>query len=224
MNKIFTLILGFACLFSLDLIAQESQGFSSLTRITRIPVTKDTGEKPQSKVWNYACMQWAVLPDQTGTHLWRLDGTSWTKVLTISSNTLTKADCKVVDDVAHILLFEEITPPTKGSDTTASKNTRAFLVSLEYDPTTNSYVPWSKRTSTVDITLVEGSETASIDIDGKGRMWLASCGKRKVNVWWSDVPYADWSQPIVLAKELKNDDICAVVALKGKIGVFWSNQ
>ena len=38
-----------------------------------LSVATNTGEKPQSKAWRSADQWWAVLPDDTGTWLWRLD-------------------------------------------------------------------------------------------------------------------------------------------------------
>ena len=67
------------------------------TDLTALPVSANTGEKPQSKVWQYGGAWWAVLPTSAvspgpGTWLWRLDGTSWTSVLKLSDNTDTHAD------------------------------------------------------------------------------------------------------------------------------------
>ncbi|SIR44485.1 T9SS type A sorting domain-containing protein [Pontibacter lucknowensis] len=228
MNKFITVLFLFTSFFSLTLSAQEIQGISSVERLTGLAVSKNTGEKPQSKVWSYACTQWTVLPDTSGTHLWRLDDNSWTRVMTLSTSTVTKADCKVKDAVVHVLLFEEVTPITnivsEAEDSTKSLNNKAFLVSIEYEESQNTYKRWSQRPTTLDIKLDNGVETASIDIDSKGRMWLASDAVNKINVRWSDAPYTSWSSPITLATGVKNDDIAGVVALPGKVGVFWSNQ
>ncbi|MBX0332349.1 T9SS type A sorting domain-containing protein [Pontibacter sp. HSC-14F20] len=228
MNRFTTLLFLFASFLSLALSAQEIQGLSSVNQLTRLAVTKNTGEKPQSKVWSYACTQWTVLPDTSGTHLWRLDDDSWTRVLTLSPSTVTKADCKVENEVVHVLLFEEVTPITniveEAEDSTMSLNNKAYLVSIEYDESQHTYKRWSKRPAPSEIQLDNGVETASIDIDSRGRMWLASDAVKKINVRWSDAPYTTWSSPITLASGVKNDDITSVVALPGKIGVFWSNQ
>lgn len=196
-------------LISVIAVAQELNGFSSLINLTPLPVTKDTGEKPQSKVWTYACNQWAILPNSEGTHLWRLDGTEWTKVLTISEINY-KADCKVINNIAHILLF-------RGKDL-------SYLVSLEYVPSMNSYKLWSQRTAPVGIALDKAAATATIDIDSKGRMWLASNTSNSITVRWSDSPYSIWSEPITLANGVSTEEICAVIAMPGKTGVLWSNM
>lgn len=204
----FTLVI---CVFLLyfNVAAQESQGFVSVTELTPLPVLKNTGEKPQSKVWTYACKQWTVLPDSEGTHLWRLDGTKWTRVMKLSS-ILYSADCKVENNVAHVLLF-------RGRDVIQ-------LVSLEYLPALDTYKLWSRRPEPVNIKLDKEAELATIDIDGEGRMWLASDASSSIEMRWSDFPYSTWSEPITLATGVNEDDIAAVIAMPGKIGVLWSNR
>ena len=187
----------------------SAQGFQSITNLNSLTVSAITGEKPQSKVWTYAGRWWMVMPNSSGTQIWRLDGTTWTSVLNISGSTSTYADCKTVGSVTHILLYQ---------------GTSSSLVSVEYVPASNTYQLWTTRTSTVPITLDAGVETATIDMDGNGRMWLANAGTTEVNARWSDSPYSTWSSPITVATGINDDDICAVAAFNGRIGVLWSNQ
>lgn len=194
--------------------AKQKEGFVSTTALTPLPTHTTTEDKPQSKVWTYDGKWWAVFPSPSaGTHLWRLDGNTWTRVLSISGSSNTKADCKVVGNVTHILLY-------RGS------NLPSELVSVEYAPSLNTYNLWSQRSSIVYLQLDPGVETATIDIDSNGRMWLASDGVNNVNIRWSDAPYSSWSSPIEIASGISEDDICAVIALpaNNSIGVLWSNQ
>ncbi|MEJ8800545.1 LamG-like jellyroll fold domain-containing protein [Pontibacter sp. H249] len=184
-------------------------GFTSITKLNAVAVSTDTGEKPQAKVWAYAGKHWAILPNSSGTYLWRLDGNTWTSILRLSTKTSSKADCKVVGNTVHIVLFQ---------------GPSSELVSVEYSTSSGMYELWSRRTSTVGLSLKSGTEAATIDIDGSGRMWLAYDGTSDINVRWSDSPYTTWSSPIVLASNVKDDDICAITAMPGKIGVLWSNQ
>ncbi|MBT0812302.1 T9SS type A sorting domain-containing protein [Litoribacter ruber] len=190
-------------------VSAFSQGFSTISDLTPVPISTNTGEKPQSKVWAYEGKHWAVLPNSSGTHLYRLDGTTWTNVLRLSTRTSSKADCKLNGNDAHILLFQ---------------GASSQFVSVEYNHSTGSYQLWSKRTSTVGLNFRTNTETATIDMDGTGRMWLAYDAAPEVHVRYSDSPYHTWSDPITLANNIANDDISAVVAMPGKIGVFWSNQ
>ena len=187
----------------------SAQRFQSVTNLNNLTVSTITGEKPQSKVWTYAGRWWAVMPNSSGTQIWRLDGATWISVLNIDVSTATYADCKAVGNVTHILLY---------------KGTSSSLVSVEYVPATHTYQLWTTRTTTASITLDAGVETATIDIDGTGRMWLASAGTTNINVRWSDSPYSTWSSPISIATNVNDDDICAVTSFDGKIGVLWSNQ
>ncbi|WP_266205193.1 T9SS type A sorting domain-containing protein [Pontibacter kalidii] len=192
----------------------SAEGFVSVTPLSPLPIHTSLGDQPQSKVWKYAGKWWAVLPTtDEGTHIWRLDGTTWTKTLLLSDSDFTRADCKVHGENVHILLFRGANLPSQ-------------LISVEYESTAGEYTHWSQRSSSVSIPLDPGVETATIDIDGTGRMWLASNGKNNAMVRWSDTPYSTWSAPIAVASGLTDDDICAVVYMPAlnKIGLLWSNQ
>ncbi len=203
---LFLVLIAAAIAFPFPLNAQE---FLSLTPLNEFSVTATTGEKPQSKVWTYYNYWWAVMPNSTGTKLFRLDGTSWTSVLSLSPATDTHADVKVAGNTVHILLF---------------RGTSSELVSVEYVPASHGYQLWPVRPSNVPITLDSGVETATIDLDSNGRMWLASDGNTNVNIRWSDSPYSSWNGPITLVNNISTDDISRIIAFDGKVGVFWSNQ
>ncbi|KAA9345592.1 T9SS type A sorting domain-containing protein [Adhaeribacter soli] len=193
-------------LFAFRVFAQ----FSTVTPLDPVAVTSDTKDKPQSKVWMHDGRFWTVLITGSGTFLYRLDGAAWKSMLKISAFTYGRADCKMNGNVNHILLY---------------RGAASQLISVEYEPVSFTYKLWSKRTAPANITLDTGVETATIDLDTKGRMWLASDGTTNVNVRWSDAPYTTWSAPVNLATVM-DDDICAVIALPvaGKIGVMWSDQ
>lgn len=205
MLRKFTLLI--SCL--LFIVFKSAAQFASLTPLTPIDVSTTTGEKPQSKVWYYEGKYWVVLPNNNGTHLWRLDGTSWTNALKLSDNSTSKADCKLVGNKVHILLYQ---------------GRSSELVSIEYVSNAVGYQFWSERSNTVKLSFDSGVETATIEVDGSGRMWLASDGNNTILVRWSDSPYDTWSAAIPLANNITNDDISAIIAMPGKIGVFWSNQ
>ena len=184
------------------------------TSLSPFSVSQDTGEKPQSKVWRHDDRAWAVMPStapsESGTWIWRLEtDNTWTAVLRISTDTGTKADVKKVGDIAHILLWD---------------GTSTELVSVEYVQASTNYQLWTQRATATPIAL-SGSETATIDIDSTGRMWLAADSNTDVVVYHSETPYTTFSGPITLASGTNSDDIAAVIALPGdKVGVMWSNQ
>lgn len=193
--------------------ALNAQGFKSVTSLSPFSVSKNSGEVSQSKVWKYDGKWWTVFPNSSGTYIWKLQGTTWTSVLKISSSSATKADCKVLNSVCHILLWREYDHASQ-------------LVSVQYDLANQNYVPWSKRPSITSIALDAGVETSTLDIDASGRMWLASDGIDDIRVRWSDPPYQTWSAPIILASGVSTDDIGTVVSLpqQEQVAVFWSNQ
>ncbi|WP_415296825.1 LamG-like jellyroll fold domain-containing protein [Cellulosimicrobium sp. SJTW-1] len=181
---------------------------------TGIPLTGNTGEKPQSKLWSAGGTWWAVLASAStspaGTWVWRYDAAAktWTNVTRISERTDVRADVKTVGDVAHVLLH--------GPTTT--------LVSIQRDAQSNTYVPWTSRAGATAVSL-PGSETATIDIDSTGRMWVAWDTASQVQVRWSDAPYSSFSAPVTVASGITDDDIAVVTAMRGgRIGVLWSNQ
>jgi hypothetical protein len=190
-------------------------GGDSLIKTPLVPAATSTttGEKPQSKVWLHDGIWWAVFPDTTGSHIWRLDGDTWSKSLLLSTNSTAKADVEFLeqDGVVHVLLFD--------GDLTE-------LVSAEYVGGPNpAFVPWSQRPSPVSIPL-SSADTAVIALDSVGRLWLAYEALSRIEVRYadSDDGFSSWSGPIVLEGNVDSDDIAAVVAFDGQVGVMWSDQ
>lgn len=183
---------------------EVSQTLSSLS------VSQSSGEKPQSKLWQHDGNWFAIFPNSSGTFVWRLDGTTWTQNFKISTSTKTHADVKAAGDVTHALLFA---------------GASSQLASLEYVAATKSYKMWSQRPTLTSISLHSKVETATIDIDSTGRMWLVSDGETTIEARYSDGVYSSFSSPITVASGVNSDDISSVIAMpNGRIGVMWSNQ
>jgi hypothetical protein len=185
-------------------------GFATINYFTPLNISSHTGQKPQAKTWKFAGKWWAALATEQGTKIFKLVGNNWTDIITLSTANNAKCDVRVVGDVVHLLLFRTST---------------SYVVSIEYDPATDKYKLWSKRNAKANITFETGTETATMDMDASGRMWIASDGDTDIRVRYSDFPYGTWSAPIVLATGVTIDDICSITTLNdGKIGVFWGNQ
>ncbi|WP_052436196.1 LamG domain-containing protein [Georgenia sp. SUBG003] len=185
---------------------------AALAAADGLPISVNTGEKPQSKIWSHDGTWWAVLASTSvspaGTWLWRYDAGGWTNVLRLTSDATLRADTKRVGDVTHIMLH----------------GPSPVLVSVEYDAATKTYKPWTRRPTATPVSL-SGSETATIDVDSRGRMWLASDSRTSVEVRYADAPYTSFSSRVVLASNITEDDIAVVTAMPGgRIGVLWSNQ
>ncbi len=182
----------------------------SITPLADLISTENFGEKPQSKVFQYAGQWWSVVPNSAGTSVFRLDGTSWTETQQISTNTKVHADVKLVGDLAHVLLYD---------------GTNSQVATLQYDAVDNRFEPWALQPNLVDVQLSSGVETATLEVDSTGRMWIASDASTSIEVRYSDGLYTSWSAPITIASGISTDDISAVVTMPGnKIGVMWSDQ
>lgn len=187
------------------------EGFATITPLHPLPAIYDaTKGKQQAKVFTHAGRHWSIFADQTGTHLWRLDDTRWTQMLTLTHKEA-RADCITDGNVTHILLF---------------RGRHSELVSVEYVPEGITYQPWSLRNTKVDIELDDGVETASITRDGTGRLWLATDAVTDINVRWSEAPYTHWSAPITVASGVDDDDVGALIYMPAarQTGLLWGNQ
>src|SRR3954471_4951360 len=188
----------------------ESRQMLSITPLQNMSFSANAGEKPQSKIFQYADQWWTVMPTKAGTFVYRLDGTSWTATQKISASKNAHADIKIVDDLAYVLLYAGV---------------NSQFATLEYNPSDNEFEAWAPQPNLVNVTLSKGVETATIEADTTGRLWIASEAKTTVEVRYSDGLHTSWSAPIVVASGIKSDDISSIVAMpNGTIGVFWSNQ
>ena len=221
-KKLFGLIVISILLFMFGFINTPAQGFKSFTSLAPITAAAGTGEKPQSKVWFYDDHWFAVIPVSGGTYLYRLDGITWTQLIQISSQTLVKADVKVSGATTYILLKNSYT------DNGIPQNQTAYLMSVNYSGAGTYTLVF-----TTSIPLDTYCETATIDIDSGGRIWLASdgggisnsFGNKNIFVRYSDSPYSSFSSPIIIATGVNFDDICDVTSFGGnKIGILWSDQ
>ena len=90
---------------------------------------------------------------------------------------------RAIGNLAHILLVDD---------------SSTQLASVEYNDATNSYVMWSQRPGLVSVPL-SGAETATLDVDSTGRMWVCADAGSNVQVRYSEGNYANWSGPITVA-------------------------
>jgi hypothetical protein len=200
------------CVVSSFNLTYAQPGFKSVLSIDPINLSAPTKDKPQSKTWSYDGKWWCVLSATTGTKIFRLDGSSWTEVLTINAKS-SKPDCWIVGDLVHILFY-------KGA------SNRSFVYTVKYDAVTKGYHLWDVRSEGSALEMPTGSETATLVVDKAGRMWVATNAETAIKVWWSDVPYNVWSEPATVARGIGANDICAITAIpsQSKIGIFWSNH
>ncbi len=196
---------------ALQLLEADAQAASTSSyQLQEMPIWGDTSAKPQSKVWQHDDQWFSVIADDSGTWVWRLDGLVWSPVLQIDSGRF-RADVKSVGDVAHVLLY---------------KSESSKLASIQYVPgALGTYELWAQRPFSTALPLDGSVETATLDVDSTGRMWVASDARTDVMVRYSDFPYTSFSAPITIASGISSDDISAITALPDdSVGVLWSNQ
>lgn len=206
-----SLLLLLTSLFASGLLFSQN-GFTSVTPLSSISLSEATKDKPQAKVWNYAGKWWCVLSALDGTQIFRLDGNTWSPVLTLNAKT-SKPDYRIDGDLVHILFYK-------------GEGNNSFLYTVKYNPSEDTYDLWDTRPGGTAIIFPAGSITATFVVDKKGRMWVASNERSQVYVWWSDAPYQAWSEPKTIATGISENDICAIAAIpaRNKIAVIWSNH
>jgi hypothetical protein len=179
--------------------------------LVSVQLNTTTEAKPQNKLWTANGKWWAVLADTSGTWVWRLDGTTWTKNFKLTDDTGALADVRPTSNgnLVHVLI---------------QTGQSMKLASIEYDAANTNYKLWSTRPTIVSLGSKLGLETATIDVDGTGRLWIAYDGTTSVYVRSSTGDYSTWSAEQEIASGIKTDDISTVTRLNGGIGVFWSNQ
>jgi hypothetical protein len=195
---------------SLNMESLESRQMMSATPIQNMSFSANAGEKPQSKIFQYADQWWNVMPTKQGTFVFRLDGTTWTQTQKISASKSVHADVKMDGDLAYVLLYD---------------GAKTQFATLQYDTLDNRFEAWSQQPNLVNVPLSKGVETATIEEDSTGRLWISSDATTTIEVRYSDGLHTSWSAPITIASGITKDDICSVIAMPNdSIGVMWSNQ
>jgi hypothetical protein len=179
----------------------------------------NTGEKPQSKLWYHDGSWWALMNGQVDTdiqihrlapdHSWQLAGDE------VDTRTST-GDALADGDKLYVI--------SRRGGTAGTRLTR-----FTYSPATRRYA----RDTGYPVLLTRAPlETATIAKDSTGRLWAAweapdSAAVPRIWVTHSTTSDNTWAAPFVVPAAdtaVTSDDIAAVVALDGKIGVMWSDQ
>jgi hypothetical protein len=177
-----------------------------------------TGQKPESKLWFAGGKWWSLMVPPGGGryHFYTLaaDGTQWQDQGPGGDDReVTKPD--VLFDAAVNKLY------VASRDGSATKQNRLYRYSFDGSGfTLDGGFPVSISGG--------GEETLTIAKDSTGKLWIAYTAGSKVKVNRSTTNDATWGTPFTLpvpgAGNVTGDDIAAVQAFGGKIGVLWSNQ
>ena len=177
--------------------------------------TAASADKPQSKLWHNAGSWWALMVNAAGTvnifelqadHRWRDTGT------VVDERTTSTGDALWSGGTLYVA------SRTLGSSGAVRVNRFSYnAASRSY---TSGGAPFSFGGG--------GTESATIDRDSTGALWVTFT--RGSKVWVSrttDAAQTAWTAPFLISgadTAVSSDDISAVVAFDGKIGVLWSDQ
>jgi hypothetical protein len=214
--------LALAALFGAPAVAAAAAGYPGPS-FTASSVFKPSGQKPQSKLWFNDGSWWGSLfvPGVEEYRVHRLDPLAHTWIDTgtpLDARNSSEGD--VLWDGSHLYV-------ASGSDEVGSPDaTRITILRLSYDAAARRYV----RDAGYQPVLPGGPvEAVVLDKDSTGRLWLTYTRGNTVFVAHTngapdDVWGAPYPLPVTDAANLNPDDISAVVAYAGRIGVMWSNQ
>ena len=178
-----------------------------------------TAEKPQSKLWFHDGIWWGVLFNRSDFTIHRLNWATqkWsdTGVLVDSRNN-TKADAMWTGT----RLYVASAGPSASSSSDSVRVTR-----FSYNASTKTY----SRDSGFPVTPISGGvEAIVLARDTTGRLWMTYTRNSRVLVTHTTSIDSSWITPYAIpvsgASNLTADDISAVIAYEGKIGVMWSNS
>ncbi|MGV8968640.1 MAG: fibronectin type III domain-containing protein [Cellulomonas sp.] len=172
-----------------------------------------SADKPQSKLWYAQGAWWAVMRTKTGpVTVRRLEANhTWTDTGVVVDDRVTST-ADVLYDGGKVFLTSRVA------------NGAMEVLRLSYDQAAGRWridagFPVSPTTA--------GSESASIARDSLGHLWVTWTSLSKVWVSHSTTSDLAWSAPVqvpVPDTSVAADDISAIVAFSGKIGIMWSDQ
>jgi hypothetical protein len=178
-----------------------------------------TGSKPESKLWFTDGSWWSVMNvGATGLRIYRLDPSSqaWqaTGVVVDLRNTV-RSD--VLWDGSKLYVATHVF-----SESPASGNP-SNLYRFSYDAGTDTYALDLGFPAQINDWR---TETLVIAKDSTGQLWATWTQQSQVMVNRTLLSDAAWGVPFALpgGTGLSSDDISAVIAFSGRIGVMWSDQ
>jgi len=195
----------------------EGRAESIAQPVFRVDVANPTKDKPQSKLWFARGSWWAWLPVRGGSSVWKRTGDGWRKQTSLDAplqGLPGQADVWADEDTACAVLVQP---------------DHLAVVRLEWDARSHQYRPAARpvQFTMPELAGIQGSiETATIARDGRGRWWIAYNWQRRMWVRSAlDSSGGAWTEPLAVSElEASSDDLCAMAALPGGVGVIWSDQ
>lgn len=196
--------------------AMPNDEVSPASPVIQTGVPHPTRDKPQSKLWHAHGNWWAWLPTPTGSAIWKRTGDGWQRQAQVSQEldgVVGRADVWSNADVVRAVIVAE---------------RQLTMVQLTYDAQRGGYRVGRQSNPRGNLPLppTDRFETATIARDGRGHFWIAYVLGTRVMVQQLLVASETemWTPPHQLGEPTAADDICAVAALPGGIGVVWTNQ
>jgi chitodextrinase len=181
-----------------------------------VSATPPTEDKPQSKLWYAAGTWWALmLSQQTATvHVYRL----------LADHTWVSASGTVDDrpestgDALWDAQAQKLYVVSRDSSTAV----RVFRLSFDAAAMT-----WSVDPGFTSTVFNGGVESAALDKDSLGRLWVTWTKSKSVWVTHTTSGDTGWVVPFKPRSPdttIKADDLSSIVAFRGQVGVMWSDQ
>jgi hypothetical protein len=188
------------------------QDFAYSSTVTSGP----TADKPQSKLWYQDGAWWSLMlsPSDNLVHVFELRADhTWRDTGTVVDNRPRSTGDALWDDATGKLYVAS-----------RASGTRARLVRLSYEPIARTY----RVDAGFPVNISPGgSESITIAKDSTGKLWATFTRQSQVWVTHSTTSDTAWTAPFrppVADTAITSDDISAVVTMRGKIGVMWSDQ
>lgn len=180
---------------------------------------RPTAEKPESKLWWNDDSWWGFFWDDTVAayriHEYQVSGQHWESVGPDGeTRPQTLVDCLWDNDSQQLYVVSH----------EVDTHQPAVLRVYSYDSHDRVYALLPGYPVEVG---PDGCEAMTVAKDSTGKLWVAWERGRRIWVNHSLTSDLDWGTKFEVpgqGNSVNDDDICAVAAFDGKIGVFWSNQ
>jgi hypothetical protein len=174
-------------------------------------VVAPSADKPQSKVWKAGLTWYSIMASATtgaptihrrnANHTWSSTG------IVVDSRLNSTADAQLVGTKLYV----------------ASRTATGNLIFIRYSVGGGTYV----RDAGFPVTLATGgSESLSFARDSTGQIWATWTRVNRVYLAHTNSSDASWSSSLVPVSDntVAADDISAIAAFKGHVGIMWSDQ
>lgn len=173
-----------------------------------------TADKPQSKLWRADGAWWALMlsPTDNAVHIFELRADH------------TWRDTGTVVDDRYNSTGDALWDGTRLYVASRTGNGTLRVVRVSYAPATRS---WSVDAGFPVVVASGGMESTTIAKDSTGTLWVTYTQGSRPYVAHTTGSDTTWEAPYVVPTadtNLSADDISAVIAFGGKVGVMWSNQ